>query len=205
MPVVSILGDKDISLTAFQDSENKSTFTPGAVALSGSSWTLWRRGTTKPELIKVLDRAMVHNHCTDEEAWRTTVQGEQVSKQVADIRKLGVAIRGGELHLPENVTAQPDESSRRVARRIVALTHAEGDRPLPDIQRLFTNTAPPGPVILEKLLRDRDSGTYYFEAAKKFGEVGAVTTGWLWNPRQDFGTMTSSREQATVSQGWFAE
>ena len=116
VPVVNIVGDRYVPLTTFSETENKSVFTADAVALRDSEWMFWRRGTKKPEAIKVIGRAMVHNHCTDEEAWRTTVQGNPVDKDVADIRKVGVAIRGGQLRLPENVTAQPDESSRRVRR-----------------------------------------------------------------------------------------
>ena len=180
VPVVSIVGNKYTPLTAFRDSENKSLFTPEAVALRDSSWTLWRRGTSTPEPIKVLNRAMVHNHCTDEEAWRTTVQGKPVAKHVSDIKKIGVAVRGGEVQFPEDITAQPDNASRRVVQRITFLTHAGAEGLQTEIRRLAPDARTTNIVTLDKLIRHRtDESTYYFEAVKKYGFIGAVTQGWI--------------------------
>ena len=139
--------------------------------------------------IKTIEPLMAQSHCVDQPVWRTTLTLPPAPENIAPVRKIGLAISGGSVDFPEDVSGQPDVESRRVARRIVQLTHAK------ERERLATEPAeylPPARSAAERakvavripvLRRYVTSGvsTYYFEALKAWGpavDLGLVT-GWI--------------------------
>jgi hypothetical protein len=185
VPMVTVRGDEYAPLTTFDDIHNKSSFTRQAAELTGE-WRWWRVGGSEAPPLTTIQRAFVHNHCSTEEAWQTTVKGKQVEPSVADIGKIGIAVRNGEVVAPEDLTGRPDQASRKFVPLIVSLAHSR------EAERLRTETTNPihefdratraaRAVVIEKLIRHQDTGlvVYYFEAVKKYGHIRAFTTGWL--------------------------
>ena len=185
VPVVSIRGNGYVPLTTFDDIENKSSFTPGAARLGGE-WRWWRVGGGEGEPIKTSKRSFVHNHCSSEEAWGTSFTGRPVKPYVADIKKVGVAVRNGEVEAPQDLTSQLDESSRKYVPLVVSLAHSR------EAERLRSESGNPihkyepaaraaRAVIIEKMIRYQADGmaAYYFEAVKKYRDIRGFTTGWL--------------------------
>jgi hypothetical protein len=139
--------------------------------------------------IKTLEPLTVGSHCTDQAVWRTTLKLPPAQEHVAPIRKIAVAVAGGVVELPEDVAGQPDAASRRVARRIVHLTHAkEAERVANTPRQYLPETGSPEgranvAVRIEQLRRHAVDGvsTYYFEATKAWGAAldNGLVTGWI--------------------------
>jgi hypothetical protein len=128
-------------------------------------------------------------YCSDRLLWRTTVKPVPVPANVVPIGKIGVAISGGALEHPKDVTHQPDSASRRVAQLIVRLAHTKEAERLATMRREHWPTTRYGersqaPVHLKQLKRHDAGGssTYYFEATKPwFGRSveNGLVTGWI--------------------------
>ena len=139
--------------------------------------------------IKTIEPLTVDSHCSDQAVWRTTLTLPPAPENVAPIRKIAVAIAGGVVEQPEDVVGQPDAASRRVARRIVQLTHAKETERVADMpsQYLPPDHSPAArakvAVRLAQLRRLSIAGvaTYYFEAHKAWGPAldGGLVTGWI--------------------------
>ena len=162
VPMVTIRGDDYAPLTVFDGINNKSSFTRQAARLTGE-WRWWRVGGSEAPPLTTLKRAFVDNHCSTEEAWQTTVRGKQVEPYVADIKKIGIAVRNGEVVPPEDLTDRPDQASRKFVPLIVSLAHSR------EAERLRTDTTNPihefdpatrasRAVVIEKLIRHQDAG-----------------------------------------------
>lgn len=152
-------------------------------------WTLtYGRGRT-PVAIKTLEPLMVDSHCSDQAVWRTTLTLPPARKNVSPISKIGVAISAGAIEHPEDVIDRPDAASRRVARRIVQLTHAKEAERVAVTQRQYLPETgsiegrASVAVRIERLRRHSMAGvsTYYFEATKAWGAAlgGSLVTGWI--------------------------
>ena len=154
-----------------------------------TSAVLAMRSIELKDEIKTIAPLKVDSHCSDQAVWRTTLALPPAQEHVAPIRKIAVAITGGTVEQPEDVTEQPDEASRRVARRIVWLTHRKEaarlvetpaeDRPSGASHAVRAKVA----VRLAHLRRHSADGasTYYFESHKAWGPArdGGLVTGWI--------------------------
>ena len=153
-----------------------------------AAWRAMRAVVIKTE-IKTIEPLTVGSHCSDQSVWRTTLALPPAQENVAPIRKIAVAIAGGVVQQPEDVAGQPDAASRRVARRIVQLTHAREAARVADEPRHYlpeTGSAEGREKVavrIEQLRRDARAGvaTYYFEATKAWGLAldHSLVTGWI--------------------------
>ena len=151
-------------------------------------WRLSSPGKAPVE-ITTLEPLILDSHCTEQSVWRTTLKLFPAQKNVAPVGKIGAAISGGTLEHPEDVSGQPDAASRRVASRIVQLTHAkEAERVASEpAQYLPPNHSPAErakvAVRVAQLRRHSAAGlaTYYFEATKAWGAAldNGLVTGWI--------------------------
>ena len=152
-------------------------------------WMLSFGGGRPEAAIQTIEPRTVRSYCGDQDVWRTSLKLPATRENVAPTRKIGLAISGGTIEHPQDVVAQPDAASRRVARRIVALTHA---RELERIAKEPAQWLPSAhstterakvPVRLAKLRRHSTAGitTYYFEATKAWGAdpQHGLVTGWI--------------------------
>lgn len=183
IPVATIDGNRYLPLLASSTLlENTNVFTAAAAALAGTTWTVARKAGDPIELT-VFNRAMVDDHCSSEEAWRTSFKGTRVPKMSADVGKLGIAVRGAQASQPEDVTALPDEASRRIARlaaQIAAAAEAKRLAKEPDLfKEYFSARENAASIVVRKLFRHTSGGvtTYFFETAKE--PLPLITSGWI--------------------------
>jgi hypothetical protein len=172
-------------------------------------WTLTSGPGSKATQIRTVEPATVRMpYCSDQIGWRTTLRRPPARENYAPIRKLGIAISGGAIEHPEDVVKQADAASRRVARRIVHLTHAkEAERfaayakelehaiatskEVAQLAKRFREYLPQESpaerarvaVKLAQLRRHSMGGLiiYYFEATKTWGRAAdnGLVTGWI--------------------------
>lgn len=139
--------------------------------------------------IKTIEPLTVESHCVDQFVWRTTLRLPPAPANIAPVRKIGLAISGGALEHPEDVANQPDEASRRVARRIVQLAHTkevERVEETPDEYRPrgYSRAERATVAVRIQILRRHVTAgvaTYYFEAVKAWGPAidHGLVTGWI--------------------------
>jgi len=151
-------------------------------------WTLSYGRGKAPIQIKTLEPLTVDSHCMEQVVWRTTLKLPPARKNVAPIYKIGIAVSATGVEHPEDVVNQPDAASRRVVRRIVALTHSKEAERLKEIPK---NYLPAGAsadrqkvAVRVRLLRRHSAAgvpIYYFEATKAWGLApeGGLVTGWI--------------------------
>jgi hypothetical protein len=156
--------------------------------LKDRTWTLSGGRGLRPITIKTIEQVMVQMPYGDDRLmWRTTLQRPPARKGYAPILKIGAAVSGGSLEFPENVTKQPDEVSRRVARRIVSLFVAKEKARLAE-HGFYEVSADSLPIVIKLLTRHTAAGitTYYFEATRSVrNSLGGIApdlgllTGWI--------------------------
>ena len=158
--------------------------------LKGVAWALSYGRNTKTATIRTLEPLVVDSHCTEQAVWRTTLKRPPVPENESPAGKIGIATSRIKLEHPIDVATQPDAASRRVAQRIVTLTHAKEIALVAAEPEWFP---PPHPLLLgnraqvavriEKLERHTIGGvsTYYFEATKAWDQAldNGLVTGWI--------------------------
>jgi hypothetical protein len=125
-------------------------------------------------------------YCADRYLWRTTLKRPPAPEGIAPIPKIGAAVSGAALEFPDNVTTLPDESSRRVAERIVTLFLAREKAALADKKDVVSATDKPVRITQLSRYATAATATYYFEARKPLryaegfvdNDAGLVT-GWI--------------------------
>lgn len=183
IPVATIDGNRyrPLLITSTQ-LDNTNVFTAAAIAIGRATWRVARRNGDPLE-VTALHRAMVGDHCSSEEAWRTSFKGAPVDGRSADVAKLGIAVIGAEASQPEDVTALPDEASRRVARLVVRTAAALEEERFAEAPNLLREYFPAdrnsAVIVLKKFFRHSRAGvtTYFFETAKE--PMPLITSGWI--------------------------
>jgi hypothetical protein len=156
-------------------------------------WTLvYGRGRPSVRIRTLEPVTIPMPYCSDQIGWRTTLKLPPAPRDVAPIRKIGLAVRGAAVRHPEDVAHQPDAAAGRVARLIVSLVHTKEGERLLEVKGPLGVSSPGDPrqipVRITLLWRDSFGGvsTYYFEATKPLrvsdgtviGDAGLVT-GWI--------------------------
>jgi hypothetical protein len=155
----------------------------------------WTLPGGRPLTFKTLEPVMVQMpYGEDRLMWRTTLKGRPVRKGYVPIPKIGAAVTAASIELPEDVVSEPDDASRRVARRIESLFQMHEKSRLAEERGRVTvpQADEPLPVVIEQLKRHAVAGvtTYYFEATRSLklsdGAIvpdAGLVTGWIVDSR----------------------
>ncbi len=152
------------------------------VPREGWTYVAWNAGDPRPLAIK--DLVTTDAHCSRQEGFATNAPTSEAKLEAPHLMA-GIAVHGNVSTVRvEDMVHQADDSSRRVARFIVQLTHAlEAERAssVPPRITIPSNERGRVPVQITTLARDRlfEVDYYYFEARKRYGRVESYASGWL--------------------------
>ncbi len=149
-------------------------------------WTYVPWDASGPRPLAIKDLVTTDAHCSRQEGFATNAPTSGVKLEAPHLMA-GIAVHGNVSTVRvEDMVHQADDSSRRVARFIVQLTHAlEAERtsvPSNSPQSAIpSNERGRVPVQITTLARDRvfDVDYYYFETRKRYGRVESYANGWL--------------------------